>query len=47
MLAMVDENGQRVVNAGKHKIYIAAAVPAPRSVALDSLKPVSVTVAVK
>lgn len=47
MMAIVNEKGARIVNAGNHQIYIGGALPIPRSEALGIAKPVSVAVVVK
>jgi beta-glucosidase len=47
MMAIINEKGERMVNAGKHEIYIGGAVPIPRSEVLGISKPVSVSFTVK
>jgi beta-glucosidase len=47
MLEVVNEQGKRVLNPGKHEIYIAGAAPLARSVDLGAPHPVSATLAVK
>lgn len=47
MMSVVDENGNRIIDEGKHTIYIGGAVPIARSIELGSAKPVSTTIIVK
>ncbi len=47
MMAIINKDGNAVVNAGKHKIYIADALPTKRSRELGSVKPVAVSVNVQ
>lgn len=47
MLQVVNSQGVRVINPGKHTVYIAGAAPLARSTALGAAKPVSALLMVK
>ena len=47
MMAVIDENGQAVVDDGTHEIYIAGSLPDSKSEQLGAAKPVSVTCTVE
>lgn len=46
MLAVIDENGNKVVDPGKHEIFIAGSLPVSRSTELGISSPVSLTISV-
>lgn len=47
MMAVINENGESVIDAGEHEIYIAGSVPTERSEQLGAAKPVSVACTVE
>lgn len=47
MLQVVDENGNKIIDAGKHEIYIAGSLPVPRSTELGISKPVSLAISIQ
>ena len=47
MLQVADDNGNKVIDAGKHEIYIAGALPTPRSTVLGIAKPVSLSLSIR